>query len=458
MGQSSHPSQQQAVQQSVSLIGTPSSSGFVSGSLIPSSAVGTIPRTVPLTSLSQSPAWPASTQPQDQQQWNLQQAQMVQQVTQQTNQQSLSMLPQQQQLTAQKQQQQQLQGAKPMDMTQGMGMMTQQQQQQNQLQKQQLKKGDDWSPGTDLSPILDVSPSLEAAEQELMEKCQDQLRPIPRATSGTISGMLADFNKALGLATTPEDGQPQRNLMVATTVAPPTQQPISGTVGGGGTAPQAVLPSGTEMDQNQNLVQQQFQLQQQQLMIQQQQQVIQQQQQQLQQQVHLQQQIQQQQQLQTQQVQQQQQQQQQLQQQEMQMLQQQQTTPLVQQQQGVVVSGTTPMQPQAQRKVHRRLPQPTMDQMHAAIAAQTPKSKSRTPSSIGGYQRPVSPIMPSSTSRTLYESTSTPGLLSVQQSGLSASSAGINSSISPIPKKVVVSGCAIFLSRIVAPFMYTDYL
>ncbi|GFY58488.1 uncharacterized protein TNIN_74041 [Trichonephila inaurata madagascariensis] len=243
MGQSSHPSQQQAVQQSVSLIGTPSSSGFVSGSLIPSSAVGTIPRTVPLTSLSQSPARPASTQPQDQQQWNLQQAQMVQQVTQQSNQQPLSMLPQQQQLTAQKQQQQQLQGAKPMDMSQGMGMMTQQQQQQNQLQKQQLKKGDDWSPGTDLSPILDVSPSLEAAEQELMEKCQDQLRPIPRATSGTISGMLADFNKALGLATTPEDGQPQRNLMVATTVAPPTQQPISGTVGGGGTAPQAVLPS-----------------------------------------------------------------------------------------------------------------------------------------------------------------------------------------------------------------------
>ncbi|KAF8774659.1 Protein piccolo-like protein [Argiope bruennichi] len=402
MGQSSHQPQQQTVQQSVSLIGTSSSAsgtGIVSGSLIPNSAVGSIPRTVPLTSLSQSPAWPTSTQPQDQQQqWNLQQAQMVQQ------------------------------GSKPMDMSQGMGMMTQQQQQhQNQLQKQQLKKGEDWSPVTDLSPILDVSPSLEAAEQELMEKCQDQLRPIPRATSGTISGMLADFNKALGLATTPDDGQPQRNLMTATTVAqPPTQQPISGTVGGSGTTQQAVLTSGTEMDQNQNLVQQQFQLQQQQLMIQQQQQVIQQQQQQLQQQVHLQQQMQQQQQLQSQQ-QQLQAQQQQLQQQEMQQLQQQQqATALAQQQQQQPIGGTAPMQTQSQRKVHRRLPQPTMDQMHAAIAAQTPKSKSRTPSSIGSYQRPVSPIMPSSSSRALYESTSS-GLLGVTQS--------TSSSVSPTPRK-----------------------
>ncbi|GBO25570.1 hypothetical protein AVEN_261512-1 [Araneus ventricosus] len=76
MGQSSHQPQQQTVQQSVSLIGTPSSgTGIITGSLIPNSAVGSIPRTVPLTSLSQSPAWPASTQPQEQQQqWNLQQA------------------------------------------------------------------------------------------------------------------------------------------------------------------------------------------------------------------------------------------------------------------------------------------------------------------------------------------------------------------------------------------------
>lgn len=75
-------------------------------------------------------------------------------------------------------------------------------------QKQQRAKmkpdSQDWSPVTDLSPILDVSPSVEAAEQELMQRFQEEERlpapaGIPRATSGTISGMLADFNKAMGL-------------------------------------------------------------------------------------------------------------------------------------------------------------------------------------------------------------------------------------------------------------------
>ncbi|XP_022251150.1 uncharacterized protein LOC106467297 [Limulus polyphemus] len=80
-------------------------------------------------------------------------------------------------------------------------------------QKKQKAKPDpqDWSPVSDLSPIMDVSPSVEAAEQEFMEKFRqkseeaEQSKPIvhttiPRATSGTISGMIADFNKALGLS------------------------------------------------------------------------------------------------------------------------------------------------------------------------------------------------------------------------------------------------------------------
>ncbi|XP_054717232.1 uncharacterized protein LOC129226627 [Uloborus diversus] len=465
----------QSTQQSVSLIGTSVSAGgggggFVSGSLIPSAPMGrgagaTIPRTVPLATLSQTlqqqQQWPNS-QPQQQQQpqWNLQQAQMQQQTNLQSGQPQMSL-----QMSAQ-QKQQQLK-SKPMDLVPGM--MTQQQQLQQQQQKlQQQQKGQkgqkmgeqpqqgEWSPVTDLSPIMDVSPSLEAAEQELMEKCQeagDSLRlGIPRATSGTISGMLADFNKALGLAATPtmEEG---RSLA---TVPPQQQQQqlASGAVGSGGTVTTTVTTGGTEMDQNQNLVQQQFQLQQQQLMIQQQQQVIQQQQQQLQQQVHLQQQIQQQQQLQSQQ-----------QQVMIQDLQQQQViaTPLSQQQPGVVMGGT-PMQQQtqSQRKVHRRLPQPTMDQMQAAvaIAAQTPRSKSQQPPrtpSIGvaapsPFQRPVSPMMApgggtrqqmvtSSTgqltsSTSLFDSSSS--FLSVQQQptiGLSSQTLTSTSSISPTPRK-----------------------
>ena len=56
-----------------------------------------------------------------------------------------------------------------------------------------------WSPPSDLSPILDVSPSIEAAEQLIMDKFKTEqtVGSIPRATSGTITGMIADFNKAI---------------------------------------------------------------------------------------------------------------------------------------------------------------------------------------------------------------------------------------------------------------------
>ena len=56
-----------------------------------------------------------------------------------------------------------------------------------------------WSPPSDLSPILDVSPSIEAAEQLIMDKFRTEQTggSIPRATSGTITGMIADFNKAI---------------------------------------------------------------------------------------------------------------------------------------------------------------------------------------------------------------------------------------------------------------------
>ncbi|XP_023220712.1 uncharacterized protein LOC111622542 isoform X1 [Centruroides sculpturatus] len=102
----------------------------------------------------------------------------------------------------------------------------------------------DWSPVSDLSPILDVSPSLEAAEQELIEKFRHRSDSegnanqtstssnIPRATSGTISGMLADFNKALGLLDTSpiEDVQKKEKSLsesppaVSTPVAPVTTE------------------------------------------------------------------------------------------------------------------------------------------------------------------------------------------------------------------------------------------
>lgn len=102
----------------------------------------------------------------------------------------------------------------------------------------------DWSPVSDLSPILDVSPSLEAAERELMEKFRHRSdsegnatqtttsSTIPRATSGTISGMLADFNKALGLLDTSpiEDVQKKDKSLsqsppaVSTPIAPVTTE------------------------------------------------------------------------------------------------------------------------------------------------------------------------------------------------------------------------------------------
>lgn len=136
-------------------------------------------------------------------------------------------------------------------------MMTPQQQQQQQgglVKKSEQPLSSDWSPVTDLSPILDVSPSLEAAEQELMEKCaqQDQqLRGIPRAQSGTISSLLADFNKSVGQTTpTIDDGsQHQRSLTI---VQPqPQQQQQQQPVGTSMTASQqkAVLSTGESFRQ-----------------------------------------------------------------------------------------------------------------------------------------------------------------------------------------------------------------
>ncbi|GFY67473.1 protein piccolo [Trichonephila inaurata madagascariensis] len=103
----------------------------------------------------------------------------------------------------------------------------------------------DWSPVSDLSPILDVSPSVEAAEQELMEKFQEKIvvedeeedllvdedsrllkaGGIPRATSGTISGMLEEFNRALGLpGTSPVDDSGIKSAVSPTSLA---MSPIS---------------------------------------------------------------------------------------------------------------------------------------------------------------------------------------------------------------------------------------
>ncbi|GBM74640.1 hypothetical protein AVEN_54851-1 [Araneus ventricosus] len=103
----------------------------------------------------------------------------------------------------------------------------------------------DWSPVSDLSPILDVSPSVEAAEQELMEKFQEKTvvedeeddllvdedsrllkaGGIPRATSGTISGMLEEFNRALGLpGTSPVDDSGIKSAVSPTSLA---MSPIS---------------------------------------------------------------------------------------------------------------------------------------------------------------------------------------------------------------------------------------
>lgn len=59
---------------------------------------------------------------------------------------------------------------------------------------------------------MDVSPSVEQAEQELIEHYNVSQQPpggpprITAAPTGTISGMLADFSKALGLSKLPSPG------------------------------------------------------------------------------------------------------------------------------------------------------------------------------------------------------------------------------------------------------------
>ncbi|XP_015785122.1 homeobox protein 5-like isoform X2 [Tetranychus urticae] len=87
---------------------------------------------------------------------------------------------------------------------------------QQQIHAQQMKRmeiGDCWSPVSELSPIQDVSPSIEQAEQRSMQQHQQSLASVNntnlvklndeygnglhRVTSGTISGMLADFNKQM---------------------------------------------------------------------------------------------------------------------------------------------------------------------------------------------------------------------------------------------------------------------
>ncbi|XP_076333083.1 uncharacterized protein LOC143237566 isoform X2 [Tachypleus tridentatus] len=187
-------------------------------------------------------------------------------------------------------------------------------------QKKQKPKPEpqDWSPVSDLSPIMDVSPSVEAAEQELMEKFrekaeeEEQSKPvvqasIPRATSGTISGMIADFNKALGLSgSSPiEDQQSKVNF---TTISPPRPSVVSG------------REIDTSKDQNQNVVSciPHNTKEQRQTPAISESEVV---------------------------------------------------TPVVQQQHAA--------QPSTPRRIHRRLPQPTMEQMQAAVAmaAQTPRGK-----------------------------------------------------------------------------------
>ncbi|KFM75347.1 hypothetical protein X975_25351, partial [Stegodyphus mimosarum] len=121
---------------------------------------------------------------------------------------------------------------------------------QNQKKTKQKPDPQDWSPVSDLSPIPDVSPSIEAAEQELMEKFQEKhviedededllddddshllkAGSIPRATSGTISGMLEEFNRALGLpGTSPLDDSGIKSTVSPTSVA---MSPISAASGG----------------------------------------------------------------------------------------------------------------------------------------------------------------------------------------------------------------------------------
>ncbi|CAM1299826.1 Uncharacterised protein g2529 [Pycnogonum litorale] len=106
----------------------------------------------------------------------------------------------------------------------------------------------DWSPVTDLSPIIDVSPSVEQAEQELIqhynEEKSQKLQPanhtsnnMNRSTTGTISGMIADFSKALGLGKSAspnpspnEESKP--SIQTSTTVTTTTTAVLSATTSG----------------------------------------------------------------------------------------------------------------------------------------------------------------------------------------------------------------------------------
>ncbi|XP_076333342.1 uncharacterized protein LOC143237702 [Tachypleus tridentatus] len=178
--------------------------------------------------------------------------------------------------------------------------------------KQQTKTNpQDWSPVSDLSPIMDVSPSVEAAEQEFMEKFRQKSEEaeksksvvhatIPRATSGTISGMIADFNKTLGLSGgyTVENQQSKVNLPRSINMSP---------------LHSSAREAGARKDQNQNVVHQNDEKEYQEI-----------------------------------------------------------SKP---DEDNATVE--LPPQPSPSRRIHRRLPQPTMEQMQAAVvmAAQTPKGK-----------------------------------------------------------------------------------
>ncbi|XP_068082055.1 uncharacterized protein [Anabrus simplex] len=202
-----------------------------------------------------------------------QQAQQQHQHLQQQIQQQQQLLQHQQQIQHQQQLQQQRQLLQQQEQQETLQKQLQllQQQQQTNAQKNKPKLNElqyksraprtepaDWSPVVDLSPILDVSPSLERAEQELMQRFQtyfllqeggtldpahamlshlqqqpqqqqQQLQPqhhmgehdagqvagtaASKPSSGTISGMLADFSRALGLGGTsprpsPSDEKP----------------------------------------------------------------------------------------------------------------------------------------------------------------------------------------------------------------------------------------------------------
>lgn len=141
-----------------------------------------------------------------------------------------------------------------------------QQPKQKQKPQKPFPTEQDWSPVTDLSPIMDVSPSVEQAEQELIEHYnetkshQQPSQPIvnvTRTTTGTISGMLADFSKALGLGKAPSPGpspEDEQNIKASSVVqsAPvnePTTHANSTTkVPSSNNKASVVVPSGAEKE------------------------------------------------------------------------------------------------------------------------------------------------------------------------------------------------------------------